>query len=71
MEYVLYDVEGNKFVPLIKEIDSVQNYIEIEKLRFENVEVTTTIESNIDEVKVPPLLFISLITNAFKHGGFL
>ena len=71
MEYVLYDVKGTKFVPLIKEIDSVQNYIEIEKLRFENVEVTTTIESNIDEVKVPPLLFISLITNAFKHGGFL
>ena len=71
MEYVLYNVEGTKFVPLITENDSNQNYIEIEKLRFENVEVTTTIESNIDEVKIHPLLFISLITNAFKHGGFL
>ena len=70
MEYVLYDVEGTKFVPLIKEIDYIQNYIEIEKLRFENVEVTINIESNIDEVKVPPLLFISLLENAFKHGGF-
>jgi len=37
MEYVLYDIEGTKFVPLIKEIDYIQNYIEIEKLRFENV----------------------------------
>ncbi|WP_394344361.1 sensor histidine kinase [Flavobacterium franklandianum] len=70
MEYVLYDIEGTKFVPLIKEIDYIQNYIEIEKLRFENVEVTINIESNIDDVKVPPLLFISLLENAFKHGGY-
>ena len=69
MEYVLYVVQGTKFVPLIKEIDYLQNYIEIEKLRFENVEVTINIESNIDEIKVPPLLFISLLENAFKHGG--
>jgi two-component system LytT family sensor kinase len=69
MEYVLYDIEGTKFVPLIKEIDYIQNYIEIEKLRFENVEVSINIESNIDEVKVPPLLFISFLENAFKHGG--
>lgn len=70
MEYVLYDIEGTKFVPLIKEIDYIQNYIEIEKLRFENVEVAINIESDIDEVKVPPLLFISLVENAFKHGGY-
>lgn len=70
MEYVLYDIEGTKFVPLINEIDYIQNYIEIEKLRFENVEVNINIESNIDDVKVPPLLFISLLENAFKHGGY-
>jgi sensor histidine kinase YesM len=69
MEYVLYEIEETKFVPLINEIDYIQNYIEIEKLRFENVEVTINIESDIDDVKVPPLLFISLIENAFKHGG--
>jgi two-component system, LytTR family, sensor kinase len=69
MEYVLYDIQGSKSVPLIKEIDYIQNYIEIEKLRFEDVEVHVNLESNIDEVNVPPLLFISLIENAFKHGG--
>jgi LytS/YehU family sensor histidine kinase len=69
MEYVLYDVKGTKFVPLIKEIDYIQNYIEIEKLRFENVEVTINLESDIEEVIVPPLIFISLVENAFKHGG--
>lgn len=69
MEYVLYDVDDDKFVPLIKEIDYIQNYIEIEKLRFQNVEVRINLESDIDTISVPPLLFISLIENAFKHGG--
>lgn len=69
MEYVLYDIEDVKYVPLVKEIDYIQNYIEIEKLRFQNVEVRFNVESDIDNVNVPPLLFISLIENAFKHGG--
>jgi len=69
MEYVLYDIEGVKYVPLIKEIDYIQNYIEIEKLRFQNVEVSINLESDVDNINVPPLLFISLIENAFKHGG--
>jgi sensor histidine kinase YesM len=69
MEYVLYDIEETALVPLIKEFDYMQNYIEIEKLRFNNVEVRINIMSNIEEIKLPPLLFISLIENAFKHGG--
>ncbi|MBP4136844.1 sensor histidine kinase [Flavobacterium geliluteum] len=70
MEYVLYDIKSTKFVPLVKEIEYIQNYIEIEKLRFEYVEVAVNLESNIEDVKVPPLIFISLVENAFKHGGF-
>ncbi len=69
MEYVLYEVKGSKPIPLIKEIEYIQNYIEIEKLRYENVDLRINIDSDIDDVKVPPLLFISLIENAFKHGG--
>lgn len=69
MEYVLYDVKGTKFVPLIKEIEYIQNYIEIEKLRFDNVDVTFNLESDIEDIEVPPLIFISLIENSFKHGG--
>lgn len=69
MEYVLYDIEGAKFSPLLKEFDYIQNYIEIEKLRFENATVFINLASNIDAINVPPLLLISLIENAFKHGG--
>ena len=69
MEYVLYDIEGGKSVPLLKEIDYIQNYVEIEKLRFQNVEVAVNLEANVDDIKIPPLLFITLVENAFKHGG--
>lgn len=69
MEYVLYDIEGTKLTPLLKEFNYIQNYIEIEKLRFENATVFINLESNIDNINVPPLLLISLIENAFKHGG--
>ena len=69
MEYVLCDIKGTQMVDLTKEIDYIQNYIEIEKLRFEHVEVAVNIESNIDDIKIPPLLVITLIENAFKHGG--
>jgi sensor histidine kinase YesM len=69
MEYVLYDIEGTKLTPLLKEFDYIQNYIEIEKLRFDNATVFINLESNIDTINVPPLLLISLIENAFKHGG--
>lgn len=69
MEYVLYDFEGGKSVPLLKEIDYIQNYVEIEKLRFQNVDVNVNLESNMEDITIPPLLFITLVENAFKHGG--
>jgi two-component system, LytTR family, sensor kinase len=69
MEYVIYDIKGNKFSPLIKEIEYIQNYVELEKLRFNNVEVAVNLESNIDNITVPPLIYISLIENCFKHGS--
>jgi two-component system LytT family sensor kinase len=65
VSYILYDIEGSKFIPLIKGID----YIKIVKLRFENVQIRINLESDIDAIKVSPLLFISLIKNAFMRGG--
>ncbi len=70
MEYVLYGIEKDNYASLINEINYIQNYIEIEKLRFENTEVSVNINSNIDDIKVPPLLLITLLENAFKHGGY-
>lgn len=69
MEYVLYDIDRTKNVAFLKELEYIENYIEIEKLRFENVSVFINLESNFEKVHIPPMLLISFIENAFKHGG--
>ena len=68
MEYVLYEAKEPE-IRLINEINYVQNYIDLEKLRYgDNVVVKTTIQGDIENAKVPPLLFLPFIENCFKHG---
>ena len=68
LRYVLYDNQQT-YVPLCKEVDFIRNYIELMRIRLpEHVKLTTDISSATSETQVAPLLFISLIENAFKHG---
>ena len=68
MQYVLYEVKSSK-TNLLEEINHINNYIDIERLRFGNsVESEMDITGNIEDVEVPPLLFLSFIENCFKHG---
>lgn len=68
MHYMVHDCK-NKLVPLMKEFTFIQSYLELEKLRLnERAKVNYTIEGNVNGYKIEPLLFISFIENAFKHG---
>ncbi len=68
MQYVLYEVNTSK-ANLIEEISHINNFIDIEKLRFgDRIESVMSISGNIEEVKVPPLLILSFVENCFKHG---
>ncbi len=68
MEYVIYDVNKKK-IPLSKEINYIQNYIELERIRRGDlVESTIEISGKIDDVRLPPFLFLPFIENCFKHG---
>lgn len=68
MQYVLYEINESK-ANLLDEINHINNYIDIERLRFaDRVESELNITGNIEDVKVPPLLFLSFIENCFKHG---
>ncbi len=69
LRYVLYDNQQN-YVPLCKEVDFIRNYIELMRIRLSgNVEVITQLDIQPDsQTKIAPLIFISLIENAFKHG---
>jgi sensor histidine kinase YesM len=69
LRHVLYENQQD-YVPLFKEADFMRNYVELMKIRVtDNVKITTNInvQPN-DSTPVAPLIFISLIENAFKHG---
>jgi len=68
LRYVLYENDGN-FVPLERELNFIHNYVELMRIRL-NPDVNMKINIDIFENKktVAPLLFITLIENAFKHG---
>ena len=68
MRFVLY--EGNKQgVPLDREIAFLQNYITLMKLRYtDKVRISVKIPPTLPNTEVPPLMFITFVENAFKHG---
>ncbi|NDV58555.1 sensor histidine kinase [Bacteroides sp. 519] len=69
LRYMLYDNQLN-FVPLGKEADFIRNYIELMRIRLTpNVKLETHIDiASNNQILITPLIFISLIENAFKHG---
>ena len=68
MRFVLY--EGNKkTVPLASELGFLQNYITLMSLRYtDNVHITVELPTPPAGSEVPPLLFVTFVENAFKHG---
>ena len=68
LRYMLYEVGEDK-VPLEKEVEMIENYIELQKLRADaSTKVQFSVSGKIEAYKVAPLLFFPLIENAFKHG---
>ena len=69
LRHVLYDNQQS-FVPLYKEVAFMRNYIELMRIRVtEGVKIETDIRvADDDATPIAPLLFISLLENAFKHG---
>ena len=68
MRYMLYENKNGK-VKLSKEFEFVKSYIDLMKLRYADAkDIQLTLPEVYDDVLIPPLLFISYIENAFKHG---
>jgi sensor histidine kinase YesM len=69
LRYAMYET-NKKTVPIGGEIDFMRNYISLMKLRC-NEQTEVDVEFDVDNqqsTEIAPLLFISLIENAFKHG---
>lgn len=69
MRYVLYDSE-NAETNIANELRFIENYIALMRIRYtDNVDVRLNVHDAVrPTAKVPPLIFIVLVENAFKHG---
>lgn len=68
MRYMIYDSNYAQ-VPMSKEIEYMRNYISLEKLRLNNqIPIEFEVQGNPQEVLIAPLIFITFLENAFKHG---
>ncbi|MBD1395294.1 sensor histidine kinase [Mucilaginibacter glaciei] len=68
MRYMLYECNDNK-VELSKELQYLHNYIDLQKIRFGNKAfIQFEVTGEVNDQYVVPLLLISFIENAFKHG---
>jgi two-component sensor histidine kinase len=68
MRFVLY--EGNKQgVPLSRELDFIRHYVTLMQLRYtDKVRIGMDLPQEVPDRQVPPLILITFIENAFKHG---
>ena len=68
IRYIFDKIDIN-LVPLQEEIDYINNYIDLQVLRFtDTLHIEFTIEGNIEDHKIAPLIFISFIENCFQYG---
>ena len=68
MRYVIYKGK-EKEVPLAEEVKYIEDYIQLQQIRLaKNLDYKFEKSIEDESIQVPPLLFINLIENAFKHG---
>ncbi|MFI3285855.1 MAG: sensor histidine kinase [Rikenellaceae bacterium] len=69
MDYLLYESSDKERVSLYRELDFIESYINLMRLRYpKRVVIDFYYNKNIPPLKIPPLLFLNFIENAFKYG---
>ena len=68
LDYILYKIDAPR-IAIADEIQIIENYIELEKVRFtDRAELTFTHNFISKDLQIPPMLIIPFVENAFKHG---
>lgn len=68
MRYMIYESNHPK-VLLSREIEYMQSYVSLERLRLNNqIPIGFEVKGNPESVKIAPLILITFLENAFKHG---
>ncbi|GAB5410685.1 MAG: histidine kinase [Balneolaceae bacterium] len=68
LSFMLYEC-NSRTVPLNKELKLIENYISLEKIRYdERLTVSYEAYGDISQGQIPPMLLLPFVENAFKHG---
>ncbi len=71
LDYILYQV-NKPTVSLKEEVLHIKEYVELEKIRFQDTLKVAFASSEIDEnIQIAPMLLIPFVENAFKHGSII
>ncbi len=68
LRYQLYD-SARETILLSKDIEFIRNLVALEQIRKNDLTVELAVEGKIDNVQLPPFLFIPFVENAIKHGA--
>jgi sensor histidine kinase YesM len=69
MRFALYECD-EEYIDLDKEISMLADYVELERVRCDDrVKISLETNGNFDDYKIPPLLLMPFVENAFKHGA--
>lgn len=68
MRYVIYRAR-EETVELREEVKYLKDYLDLQRIRlYQDADIEFTVSMENPDLKIPPLLFIILVENAFKHG---
>jgi sensor histidine kinase YesM len=68
MRYLLYD-SAQGTIALKKEIEFINSFVSLMQLRYsDQVDIQVKMPEHIPDIHIPPMLFVSFLENAFKHG---
>ena len=68
LHYMLYECNA-RYVPLSKELDTINTYLELEKIRYgEDLDISYSLQGEVKDQLIAPLLLVPFIENSFTHG---
>jgi LytS/YehU family sensor histidine kinase len=68
LSYITYDCSVEK-ISLDKEIEFINSFIELERIRFETCDISMKISGNTHNIQIAPMILHTFIDNSFKHGA--
>ncbi len=68
LRYMIYEAKDD-LVPLEKEVDFLENYVNLQRLRSDGkANITFEVRGDMEKMNIAPLLLIPFVENSFKHG---